>query len=119
MSIESESKTEQEMKAKGLTAPRIPASYIQGLMDRVVVRCHVVEGTTTTVAVALLDGSFTLSTAISACVDPANFDRDIGERIASGKAMDLARDKLWELAGFRAWMDMRDEPNGLTSPVQE
>ncbi|BAO58496.1 hypothetical protein similar to phage protein (N4 Gp49/phage Sf6 gene 66) family [Pseudomonas phage KPP25] len=119
MSIESESKTEQEMKAKGLTAPRIPSSYIQSLFNRVVVRCHVVEGTTTTVAVALLDGEFTLATAISACVDPNNFNREIGERIATGKALDQARDKLWELAGFRAWMDVRLEPNGLTSPVQE
>lgn len=47
------------------------------------------------ICVITLDNGFTV-TGESACVDPENFDRQIGEKIA----FDKAYDKLWPLFGF-------------------
>lgn len=104
--------TEREMAAAGKTAPRVSREHILALSKRIVVKCHVVEGTTTTIAVALLDGQFMLAQEFSACVDPANFIPETGERIATGKAMDAAVNKLWEVCGFRLWALANDIPLG-------
>lgn len=50
---------------------------------------------TLTVCVIALDNGFTV-TGESACVDPANYRQDIGEKIA----YDNAFEKLWLLFGF-------------------
>jgi len=48
-----------------------------------------------TVVMVRLRNGFTLVTD-SACVDPANYDHEIGERLA----IDKARRRVWELLGF-------------------
>ncbi len=90
---------EKEILELGLTAPRITPEHIESLMDKVEYRVHVVEGTTTTQATALLDG-FSLAIGVTACVDPANFNAQLGAKYAIEKARDLASDKLWELEGY-------------------
>lgn len=55
----------------------------------------ILPGTTTTVAVIHLDNGWT-SSGLSACVDPANFDKDKGEKIAYENAFDA----LWTPMGF-------------------
>lgn len=52
-------------------------------------------GTTVTLCNITLDNGYSVR-GESACVDPANFNREIGERIAH----DNAFDKLWPLFGF-------------------
>ena len=94
---------EQEIQAKGLTAPRITPDVIDALMDRVTYYVTIPEGTTSTFAHAYLDGRFYLATGHSACVSPENFNAEIGEKIALGKAEAAARDKLWELEGYRLY----------------
>lgn len=51
--------------------------------------------TTLTIAVITLNSGFTV-TGESACVDPSNFDKAIGEKIA----YENAYEKLWQLFGF-------------------
>lgn len=53
------------------------------------------EGTTLTLCILTLRNGFTC-VGESACVDPANFDSDIGEAIAFRNA----RDKIWLLEGY-------------------
>lgn len=96
----SDDKMEQEIIAKGLTAPRITNDQITKLMESVNYHTYVVPGTTTTVAVAMRDG-FTLCQEITACVDPANFDAELGKKYAIEKAASVARNKLWELEGYK------------------
>jgi hypothetical protein len=93
--------TEQEIQDKGLTAARITPSMIDDLMKRVVYTFDVrPNGSTTTFAHAFLDGRFHLATGKSACVSAANFDEEMGKRIAMENAEPAARDKLWELEGY-------------------
>jgi hypothetical protein len=100
MSTDTDNQMEQEIIAKGLTAPRITNDQITELMSEVEYHTYVVPGTTTTVAVAMRDG-FTLCQEITACVDPANFDAELGKKYAIEKAAGVARNKLWELEGYK------------------
>ena len=106
---------EQEIQAKGLNAPRITPEYINYLMKRVIFIIVVPEGTTSTFAHAYLDGKFHLATGHSACVSPENFDAEIGQKIAMNKAEAMAKDKLWELEGYRLYACLTDS----TQPAKE
>ncbi len=105
---------EQEIQAKGLTAPRISKDQIDALMARVQYSVFGIGGTTSTFAHAYLDGKFLLATGHSACVSPENFNAEIGEKIALGKAEAAAKDKLWELEGYRLYSCLHDsaQPSG-------
>ncbi len=89
---------EQEIKNKGLTAPRVTPDRIDALIARVQFRFHVEE--TSTFCHAFLDGEFFLATGHSACVSKTNFDWELGQKIAKENVLKPARDKLWELEGY-------------------
>lgn len=95
---------EAEIKAKGLTAPRVTPEQIDALMENVNYWVHRVDETTTMVSTALLTmpngDKFTLATEYSACASPANFDFEIGQEIACEKAERSARNMLWLLEGY-------------------
>lgn len=93
-------RTEAEIVALGLTAPRVTAAQINALMDTVTWRYEQPEGTTSTFAHAFL-GRFYLATGHSACVSPENFNADLGMKYAREQAEGKARDKLWELEGYK------------------
>ncbi|MFA7188521.1 MAG: Gp49 family protein [Sphaerochaetaceae bacterium] len=57
---------------------------------------HVLPNTTTTVAMLTTKTGWDL-TGISACVDPANFNEEVGRKWAREDALK----KLWPLLGFR------------------
>ena len=85
---------EQEIQAKGKTAPRITPQMI----DDTIVACdyHVFPGTTLTVCALSLKNGFQV-VGESACASPENFDQEIGRKIA----FDNARSKIWMLEGYR------------------
>lgn len=101
---------EQEIKAKGLTAPRVTPADVEASIQL----CYYftaadgVNGNTPvsispaaplkllTFCVLVLDNGFTV-TGESACASPANFDADLGRKIARAKAVE----KIWPLLGFR------------------
>jgi hypothetical protein len=91
---------ENEVTAKGLTAPRITKDQIDALMARVLYSAVGPAGTTSTFVHAFLDGKFLLATGHSACVSPENFDAEIGYNIAKEDAENAARKRLWELEGY-------------------
>ena len=64
---------------------------------------HVFEGTTVTVCLLTLKNGYHVI-GHSACVDPKNFNKELGEKIAKEQAVD----KCWELLGFR----LRDQLSG-------
>lgn len=93
-------RAEAEIIGQNLTAPRVTAAQINALMDTVTWRYEQPEGTTSTFAHAFL-GRFYLATGHSACVSPENFNADLGMKYAREQAEGKARDKLWELEGYK------------------
>lgn len=85
---------EAEINAKGLNAPRITPAMIDETVRNV--EFHVFGGTTLTVCVLTLWNGFTV-TGESACASPANYDRELGEKIA----LQNAKQKIWALEGYR------------------
>ena len=62
---------------------------------------------TSTFVHAFLDGTFYLASGHSACVDPANFNAELGEKYARERCEYEARNKLWELLGFQLYDNRR------------
>lgn len=89
----SEKQIEQEIQAKGLTAPRITPDHIDACIVKE--QYHVFEGTTVTVCLLHLPNGFTVD-GISACASPENFNPEIGRKIARQNA----REKIWLLEGY-------------------
>jgi hypothetical protein len=115
---------EQEIQAKGLTAPRVTLADLDaniagehyftashGLAGAIASRIHagVPGGYTAEEAVELLDGPLSLLTFCvlvlkngftvtgeSACASPENFDAEIGRKIARENAIN----KVWPLMGY-------------------
>lgn len=84
---------EQEIQAKGLTAPRLTPDLIKSKVKET--NYHVFTNTCLTVCVLTLENGFT-TTGESACASPENFDKEIGESIAYKNALD----KIWVLEGY-------------------
>lgn len=92
---------EQELQARGLTAPRITPDHIDQLLSKAQVGFWQPEGTTLTICVIQLPNGFCV-TGESAAASPENFQEDIGQKLAFEKA----RDKVWELEGYRLKSEM-------------
>lgn len=103
---------EQEIQAKGLTAPRVTPDRIQatiakeayftasdGIMGAFAagekVPTVTTEHTLLTFCVLTLKNGFTV-TGESACASPENFDAEIGRKIARQNA----EQKIWALEGY-------------------
>ncbi|WP_289100962.1 Gp49 family protein [uncultured Marinobacter sp.] len=97
---------EDQIVAKGLTAPRISLAHVQKMKERLEYLFERCPGKTTTFCHVYLDGTFYLATGVSACVSPENFDSQVGIDVARTKAEALATDKLYELEGYRLWSEL-------------
>lgn len=84
---------EQEIKAKGLNAPRLTPTHIDGVI--LGEDYHVFPGTTVTVCCLKLKNGFT-TVGESAAASPENFDAEIGRKIA----LENAKQKIWPLMGY-------------------
>jgi Phage protein (N4 Gp49/phage Sf6 gene 66) family len=89
----SEQQIEQDIQAKGLTAPRITPAHLDAKIATE--QYHVFPGTTLTVCCLTLANGFTV-TGQSAAASPENFNEDIGRKIARADA----REKIWMLEGY-------------------
>ena len=84
-----------------MTENRVTPAQIDALMAEVTYYVHAIPDTTTTLAVAFDARGFSLATGLSACVDPANFDAELGAKYACEDAERKARAELWKLEGYR------------------
>lgn len=88
-----EQAVEAQIKAKGLTAPRLtPEDIDAAIRDE---DYHVFPGSCLTVCCLTLTNGFNV-TGESACASPENFDADLGKMIARRNA----RDKIWAFEGY-------------------
>ncbi len=101
---------EQEIQAKGLTAPRVTPADIEaniasehyftaaeGIAGREVAPIHPAPQSLhlLTFCVLLLNNGFTV-TGESACASPENFNAELGRKIARKNAVE----KIWPLMGY-------------------
>ena len=80
---------------------RVTKAQIDAIMSDVTYYVQHIPDTTTTIAVAFDKDGFSLSVGMSACVDPANFNAELGGQYACEDAAKKAESKLWELEGYR------------------
>lgn len=101
-----DSSIEQEIQAKGLTAPRITPADIESNIDAELsftvgnaadaLKVPTSDSTRLlTICVLTLKNGFTV-TGESACASPENFDADVGRKIARTNAVN----KIWPLMGY-------------------
>ena len=89
----SELEIEKEIQDKGLEAPRLTPQKID---DTIISEAYYVfPETTVTVCCLTLKNGFT-SVGESACASPANFNEELGRKIAR----ENAREKIWALEGY-------------------
>lgn len=96
-----ENELEEEIQAKGLNAPRLTPDIIDSLIkDK---SFHKLTDVLI-VCVLTLQNGFEL-VGESSCVDPSNYNQQIGENIAFTNA----RDKIWPLAGYALKQKLYEE----------
>jgi hypothetical protein len=100
---ENEQAIEAEIRAKGLSAPRLSPEKIDAVITGE--DYHVFPGTTMTVCCLRLKNGFAVI-GESAAASPENFDVELGKTIARSNA----RNKIWALEGYalRARLAERD-----------
>lgn len=86
-------KYEQEIKDKGLTAPRVTPDRLEQVI--VSEQYHVFPNTTFTACLLTLENGYTVL-GESACASPENFNAELGRKIAR----DNAKNKIWALEGY-------------------
>lgn len=84
---------EKEIIAKGLTAPRVTPERLEEVIKDEAY--HVFPGTLLTVCCLTLANGFTVI-GESACASPANFNEELGRKIAR----EHAKQKIWPLEGY-------------------
>ncbi len=89
---------ENEINELELNAPRVTLDAIMELMEEVEYIYNVIG--TTTYCHAFFRG-FSLATEFTACVDPSNFNAELGRKYAKIKTEEAAKNKLYELEGWR------------------
>ena len=90
--MSTELEIEKEIQAKGLNAPRLTPDLIE---SKIVKEEYHLLTDVLTVCVLTLENGFTV-TGESACASPANYNKEIGDRIARDKA----KEKIWVLEGY-------------------
>ena len=98
-----ENEIEQEIQYKGLNAPRLNPAHIDSVIHAE--QYHVFDGTTLTVCCLMLRNGFTV-TGESAAASPANFDAELGRKIAR----ENARNKIWALEGYLLRQNLSNTP---------
>ena len=93
---------EAEIQAKGLNAPRLSPAMIDATI--LSEQFHVFPGTTMTVCCLALKNGFQVI-GESAAASPANFNAEIGQKIAR----DNARNKIWALEGYLLRQRLADD----------
>jgi hypothetical protein len=88
-----ETAIEAEIQAKGLNAPRLTPDHIDAQI--LAEQFYVFPGTTMTVCALTLRNGFVVI-GESAAASPANFNEEIGRKIAR----ENARNRIWALEGY-------------------
>lgn len=79
---------------------KVQPSTIAQLVNSLRCTFTVLNDSTTTVAAMSLPNGFSVALGTSACVDPKNFNEELGQKYAYEDALPKAEEKLWEMEGY-------------------
>ena len=79
---------------------KVEYSHVQAMLESLTFEYARIGTTTTTVCEAFLPNGFSVGSGKSACVDPANFDYDMGCGYAKERALADAENNIWTLEGY-------------------
>lgn len=91
----------EELARKGLNAPRVTPEQVEAqiageyYVNPEAITHNIPDLNRLTICILVMRNGFAV-TGESACVDPLNFDAELGRRIAKDKA----REKIWPLLGY-------------------
>lgn len=109
--ISFEEDIQNELKAKGKDkGPRVKKEDVDILYSKLKFLFNKISETRI-VCTAHLDG-FAIADGFSSCINPENFDEQIGCKIAQKNCCLAAYDKLWELEGYRLSRSLNEKASG-------
>ena len=108
----SDSSIEQEIQAKGLTAPRVMPADVEACIEDIEIVKHVSKsGQVLRWAVLTLDNGFSVVGKPSCAVSSRNDNAEIGEKIAIGNS----KEELFPLLGFALRERLHQQSVGETN----
>ena len=82
------------------TQNKVEFAHIQKMALSLQFKYAIVPNTTTTACWAILPNGFQVAYGESACVDPSNFNKELGEKYALERCLHEANNNLWKLEGY-------------------
>ena len=79
---------------------KVEFNHVQSMIESLTFQYARIGETTTTVCEAFLPNGFSVGSGKSACVDPANFDFELGCEYAKENALLDAKNTIWQLEGY-------------------
>ena len=79
---------------------KVDANVVKEQLAKVQVQFYRFPNTYAVIAVAHDEKGFYLGTGVGACVDPSEFNEEMGKSVAKDNALKAAEDKLWEIEGI-------------------
>lgn len=99
----------------GLPGPRVTLAMVEEILATVDYDARVLQGTTKTIAAAILPSGFVLATAVTGPASSENFNPALGIEMAISKARDLAREAIWQHEGYRLQQALYEARQGTAS----
>jgi len=113
--VSTDNQIEQEIQAKGLTAPRITPADIEANIDQIeIVKFVSSSGQVLRWAVITSENGYAVTGKPSCSVSSANDNAEIGEKIA----IENAKGELWPLMGYELKSKLRRESRGDVNSYQ-
>lgn len=78
---------------------KVSKDTVQARMQLITYQLWRVPGTTVTIAAAVEPNNNVLATGLSGCIDPNEFDAEMGCQIAISNASKAAEDAIWKEEG--------------------
>ena len=94
---------------------KVDANVVKEQLAKVQIQFHRFPNTYAVIAIAHDEKGFCLGTGVGACVDPTEFNEEIGKEVAKENALKVAEDKLWEIEGIL----LRERLNKITTELSE
>lgn len=86
--------------AKALPVEKTPYDRVQVLLNSCIPIFTRVEGTTKTYCDLQMPNGFVIGSGFSACVNPADYNQELGEKYAKERALADAENNLWQCEGY-------------------